>query len=75
MGSKASIMLQDSEIEEIHKDTSCKWISDPAARHPAAAGVSLISKSPRIAANRSRLNSGANNPLRPSVAVCITSFK
>ena len=45
--------------------------------------VSLISKSPRIAtnrresiaANRSRLNSGANNPLRPSVAVCITSFK
>ena len=38
-------------------------------------GVSLISKSPRIAANRSRLNSGANNPLRPSVAVCITSFK
>ena len=32
------------------------------------AGVSLITKSPRIAANRSRLNSGANNP---SVAVCI----
>ena len=50
-------------------------------------GVSLISKSPRIAtncrespriaANRSRLYSGANNPLRPSAAVCIsiTSFK
>ena len=37
--------------------------------------MSLISKSPRIATNRSQLNSGANNPFRPSVAVRITSFK
>ena len=50
--------------------------------------VSLISKSPRIATNRHESpriatnrhelppnRRGANNPLRPSVAVCITSFK